>query len=690
MKISELMQEVSESLPLLPAVNPMLLLKDQLIQFEQVWAVSCLKGLIEKNKDADATEENLKPFYNFLARRWQHLRGIYQLSYNYNYSTPLTEACLALAVALASTTNNEKHHLEILMPTLQTHNANIMLDLKEIDNMAAPVDKIKLQHFILDRWDRIIHIQDCLTYAIEDKTLKHTSAHYIEEPEIIVTSTTATSSSRRELEAGEIEDTEMVEAATVTSPKASPLLLDDREINRVIYHSKESRGLYKCIIEYQEENEKEYNVVDALTNLIEYLRMGGERGHYGGTGQVAALHSFIGIRKFYDFTKKLVEKDFQILMTASCLYENTEYTFKKVWVELLSGALGCSGCEFTEAEKDDIHKLTDPCFAEDFKETEKKVAPFKKKLVKLNKKIANLKKEILNVRGLAKREKTKQLKLLEKEKESVVKEFVKVRGREILCSEQFALRIEEIVKACGFLKDIKPVIGVTTPRAKLKKEKNYLLALDTFKKAYQKSKFKHFSAAELNALNVKSLYDFFTVSAFCQRLITNPYELMEILSTLLPVEHPKIIIAIGNQALKNMLSHASEIITVSKWLQGAGLLITQRQLFTTLGKEYLAEKFPRQDTDSIHSLQDTVPIALFATFFPPPKSSTRVINLILMRQRRTDTKRKSRQESDEESAHDDHIDKKQRLPTAVSAGTFNNGMNAMPEGILHQSPRKVR
>jgi hypothetical protein len=443
--------------------------------------------ITEETLNKDCTSESLQPFVTFLAKRWERIHHIHHLSYTYNYSEELTLVCYKLAVKLAEAYGNEIHALKFLMPTLQTYNENLMMDLVDIDASASDEEKIQLHHFIVDHWGHIININDCLKYASYSKgeaALLHTSA----QTKVVV------------------EEDEKSTNANLPLVRA----LDTKDRLRVMYHSREAANLIKTINQLIKEKDTLYNAYDAIENLIEYLKMGGMRGGYDGVDEQSGMYSFIGIRKFYDFIKKLSKDDFSSLLAAAAIYNTHSFTFKSIWINLLTTAVGRPECNFSEEETADIFAFILPYYAAEAKQ-EKKV-------------------------------------------------------RDILCAEQFVLKLEEIKNMNLFLEDLKQDQSTAQNAGVLRElDNSYKHALQIFENAISKNELTHFSPDNIPDEAVKAICDEIDLGEFCRRLASTNIDFAETL-IILPFDpsnlHAIFIQNLGLKFLKTIIGSATQLIEI--------------------------------------------------------------------------------------------------------------------------------
>ena len=603
------------------AITPTLMppgadLKERLVLVEVNWSFSTLKLLLKKSAELDANAVNLQPFFDYLDSRWQVIKRIYQLSYNFNYKTQLTKVLLSLAQDLAKCKVKDAHHLEILMPELVSLNENMLMDLNQIDGLAQPYEELRLHHFILDDLNRVINIFDCLGYAKEDAILKHTSAL------LKITNVE-----------GKIE--------------SMPIVLEAKEIARIRYSSKEANEFYRATMELHKSNNEAFSAMEALDNLCVYLKMGGMHGGWGGTDNVAGGHTYLGVRNFYDFLQKLSPADKQTVLNAHYVDQMSTHYFKTYWAELLQAAKHLPECKFTDPEKLDIKEFVEPFFATDLEKTDAIITECSAKLVPLRtrekayrKKIKDCDEKVFPIskklRADKKAQAEKELKLLlETEIEPIVNRMHIARRRDILCAEQFAVRFEEVKKANPVLKTILPrtVLGNKSSRAKM--QVSYDHAQERFLTARNSNSLTHVLPPKVIAENKKHLQDVFSVADFLSRLVVSHNTLVALLvEPDLAAFQMEIMNDLDVNKLRNFMTSADMVITVLNLINIPDSQILQTAFLTKLGSELLATLFPASNSHNLNMLlRPVLPKALIVQFFPQVKS-TAVISLALLRAKR--------------------------------------------------------
>lgn len=226
--------------------------------------------------------ENIKPFIQYLAKRWHKIRHT-DLAYFQAPKEILNTICILLADRLQDVTKTSRYLL--LMPTIKKSDNEISgLDLNE-KNLA--VHEIILS----DDDDYFIDVAATLDFACEDGVLKHT-----------------------QLFDGQVK----------------PLTTD--EARRVITHSKEARELYIATINRLRVVSAGSSFGAMLTRLVKALMRGGTKSR-GGTEFDCGHNANEGIASFYVWLETLENEDRQKLYSAKS-DSLTDKTFKSIWGRL--------------------------------------------------------------------------------------------------------------------------------------------------------------------------------------------------------------------------------------------------------------------------------------------------------------------------------------------------------------------
>ncbi|MES2217703.1 MAG: hypothetical protein V4501_04750 [Pseudomonadota bacterium] len=287
--------------------------------------------------EQEATPQNLQLFVNFLERRWQRIQHLPQLHYSNTYQDELTQVCKSLAQELQT-----GHHLQLLMPTVNFYNENLMSSIVELDQQTedthvkqsymdegadiglliqddeikaavenqltaeqislakkrgielAKAEKIDLHHFVIDDKNMIIHIGDCLNDAKCDGRVKHTNK----------------------------------------LPRSQNAKLAMKELNQVIYSSKQAKALNDAVVKFWEKRKKSNSVGGHLNRLIEGMFKAGEEGGFGGTDEQPDDLIFGYIEEFHFLTKLLKPAELEELLSIDAV-RGDNVSFRYYWYRLL-------------------------------------------------------------------------------------------------------------------------------------------------------------------------------------------------------------------------------------------------------------------------------------------------------------------------------------------------------------------
>ncbi|MES2217117.1 MAG: hypothetical protein V4501_01765 [Pseudomonadota bacterium] len=654
-------------------------------------------NLIElfSNSDIESNLKTIDPFVDFLANRWTRIKDIYQLTYPKTSNNPLTQVCVSLARELSVKYFEKRfHYLELLMPTINTKNEILLMSINQLDETveqerideatalsratlgihqslplppkilhiarlkgieASEKDKIHLHHFILDRSGYVINIQDCIANVAFDQILKHPSGLETVVDELgqvpgyelrLMSKRMARGRTHAKVRGivniylkhdsfsyliagmGAYDIIDAIELGLTTYPltfdmlvplqpqileitskrghtyiKKQPRELLPEEEIRILHHSKEAKAYHQALIEELREKDNAYNAVDALNILVRYLNEGGMRGGKGGTDSTSGLSSYVGIRVFYDFTKTITAKEWTTLLEAGGNYQGKYLTFKMIWCELLGTAIERKECNFSTEEKQDVIKLITPHF--DAIETEAE-------------KIEQIK------MGLSKRQLKKQ------------KQTLRVI-RPILCSEQFARQITEIIKAPAnaHLVAIIPekYIGVEINRAQIQSslEKASTQTLAALKTAIQLNKLTHYSEEEIAKLPSeigKALVDPISES-FIRGLVTSVKTFMNLLRSL-PREHHVVVVQLltGNYLQESIINTREKVHLLFSGVAREphlNLMNTARAILSVLSKNFLQSIVA--DEHLVYQLKLVLPSEVYRQFLLPQPGSPQRMSL---------------------------------------------------------------
>lgn len=226
-------------------------------RLEEIITIFEFTELLRTDLKKMATPESLQPFKNFLANRWQRIRGMH-LAYPYCAHRKVSQLCLMLAQALA--TFFPESIYQLLMPTLTT-STNITT------GTALNDDDLQLHHFVLSDDDsHFIEVLPCLMNAEEDKLLKHTAIF-----------------------------PEWKEEGLFSSIKT----LSENEKYRVIHHSRYTLEYYQQIEKYFNIKNQSNSVGSFLIRLIDKLYKGSVRNGHPDREYKAAADANEGIVELF-------------------------------------------------------------------------------------------------------------------------------------------------------------------------------------------------------------------------------------------------------------------------------------------------------------------------------------------------------------------------------------------------------
>jgi hypothetical protein len=443
----------------------------------------------------------------------------------------------------------------------------------------AEKDKIQLNHFFLDRWGNVINIKDALENAINDDIIKHTSIletatddagrvlgfaitlmsramrrntrvpkdgfvcvnfkkdhfEYIVagmHTRDVITATELNIFTRplslKVLNQFHCEILELIASrGHVNLPKRSRPLATN-ELHRIIYHSKQSNALYQSVTTLNQEKGNAFNAVRAIEILIEDLKDGGKSRLKGGTDATSGNSSYIGVRKFYDFTQSLTVEDFNKLFEASVDYGAQMFywpivTIKMLWSELLATSLDRAECNFTDDEKIGINIFIDPYFS--------KVRDEAEKIHQINLEIA-----------AGRRQKRVE--------------------RPLLCSEEFARMLGDILECNPQLIEIIPELYLDNPNylnefkdnlAKL--ENNVAQSKAALKIATQEGELIHYYEGVVDAL-----HDPICAKSFSQSIASSVENLIFLLGGFAPEQQEYVVTELITQPfLENLLNTPAKV-----------------------------------------------------------------------------------------------------------------------------------
>jgi hypothetical protein len=635
-----------------------------------------------KISEVEFNDENLMPYVSFLAERWLRIKDFYPLTYTMKYKDPLTLTCVTLARELATVMypSRKRHYYELLMPTINIHNDNLLMNLIEIDEMtegnhiaklrdkarndlgildpsplppdildatrrdgmiAAEPEKIQLHHGFLDHWGNLINIEECILDSENDGLLKHPSSlitvlnqfgqipgyifrvmpnkkdnEYFEyernifyvdikrdffyfytvgmkEPHLMTAQ--ELNIPIRPLTLGLLDShqaaiMEKAEFRGYITIQKQPRPLLPQEKHHILFHSKEAHRCYRAIINVLREKAKAYNAEDAISQLIIQLRDGGMNGNGGGTDSTSGIASYYGIRMFYHFTKSLSEENFEILMATNCLYTYWNCTetvlLKDLWCELLASSLDRHECNFSDKEKVDIKKLIEPHY-------------------------------------LAIEAEHLFIKMENEKLEPIDKKWVR---RPILCSEQFALRLEAIITEPGnaHLKSIIPVHYIGN-KAKDKKrqqrfERKKSKAISCLNEAIRNNTLTHYSELDKKSFPLEVnilLTDTICLKKFSQ-LIASSIQNLIYLFVGIPKEYYADLIEtkLGQKHLQSLFNTSQILISFFKVVAAdcrLNLEMITKMILPTLGINFLQTII--KDQSSYRDLKIILPSVIFVKFF---------------------------------------------------------------------------
>jgi hypothetical protein len=175
-------------------------------------------------------------------------------------------------------------------------------------------ERIQLHHFVLDEYDRVVFVYDCLKDAQEDGILKHTN---------------------------------------VFDRNGKAQELANEALDRVVMHSIEAANIYNVTYQLWAAKRDSNSVGGRLNTLIDSLRVGGEHGGEGGTKKTAGIASYNSIVEFDLYISGLSKKNYEALMKANEEFSLTR-SFKYVWYQLLLSALGKGSLVLLD---DDINEM---------------------------------------------------------------------------------------------------------------------------------------------------------------------------------------------------------------------------------------------------------------------------------------------------------------------------------------------
>jgi hypothetical protein len=251
------------------------------------------------NKSATAT--SIKPLQDFLAERWEQIRGT-NLAYSHAPNNNLNALCLTLAKAIALLTGSNSNKL--LMPTI-TNNG-----------VTSTLDTLEVHEFILNDDDtQFIEILSTLEQAIGDGKLKR----YDEQ-----------------------------------NNKHIPLTPTEEE--RLINHSMESKAYYNELKKVADLKNKGKSIGAYMTRLVTELNLGGAHGGKDGTEGKAGVDAFNAITDFHDILQVITPAERKFIFECSALALTVAKSFQTIWFRLLSRAVIEGKMQLPEAELSEIVK----------------------------------------------------------------------------------------------------------------------------------------------------------------------------------------------------------------------------------------------------------------------------------------------------------------------------------------------
>lgn len=218
------------------------------------------------NPEIEATKESLAPLKDFLAQRWELIRGT-KLAYTINTQSPITNLCFVLADALKPV--YEISAYKLMMPTLE-------VEYNDVTATNLGEAGLQLQQIVLSDDDKyFIEVQPAIAYS-EDGFLKYqNSVEGVQEPNL---------------------------------PKGIKKL-SHKEKDRIINHSAEAKDYYESVQKLYEIKHKGLSIGAHIQRFVNRLHDGGMHGKAEGEDFKAGHDANEAIVEFVEFYKTLTPEE---------------------------------------------------------------------------------------------------------------------------------------------------------------------------------------------------------------------------------------------------------------------------------------------------------------------------------------------------------------------------------------------
>ena len=264
---------------------------------EEIQAAESQRELAQLNAILDGPNEELETkLTNFLSERWDMVKGTY-LSYTSIPDSEISKACCAVANYLGAASNDELTPLSLLMPTIE-HTLDLFsqYDINDVFTL----DKMIRFCIMSDDNKSLIPISAATNLDLESPNDKLFENPYISIAENVV-------------ELKEVEEyvynEETSEYDSVIVEKSVPKIkysrppLSASEKERLSHHSPELEAVLATKEKFKTTAANGSTLYQAISQLIEGLRKGGEHGLTGGKAGdagAAAMEALFTFREYWN------------------------------------------------------------------------------------------------------------------------------------------------------------------------------------------------------------------------------------------------------------------------------------------------------------------------------------------------------------------------------------------------------